>query len=369
MVPDVARGGIMEVSGHRHNGPSRQAGDTDDQRPETPGQRTPEPPGHHRPELASQDPQSGGGEGDRPEAAGGQDRQLPPSSGPDGLVAPVVVKRTPLFAAQHADRYARQNLIKRYKDLTGANLIVMIDAIFARNMTFLEELLFDADPEMPLHLLLASPGGDGETAIRMVRSMQQRCTELTVIAPDMAKSAATLLCLGADHIVMGPNGDLGPVDPQFQFGGGLAGAKELVAAIDEAENRVRQAPDTFPLFANLLADVNMIMVQQARSAIDRSRALVEEALSCRTANQTNDEVRALAEQLEGPLIGESKSHSAVISAGYAQRLGLPVETVDLLSDQWRLLWNLWTRYYTLGCWPAGQTAVYEGERASHIQSP
>ncbi|WP_275896044.1 SDH family Clp fold serine proteinase [Micromonospora aurantiaca] len=274
-----------------------------------------------------------------------------------------------MFAAQHAGRYARQSLITQYNQLTGANLIVMIDAIFAHNMTLLEELLFDADPEMPLHLLLASPGGDGEAAIRMVRSMQQRCTELTVIVPDMAKSAATLLCLGADHIVMGPNGDLGPVDPQFQFHGGLAGAKELVAAIDEAEARVRVAPDTFPLFANLLAEVNMIMVQQARSALARSQALVDEALRCRTGDQTDEQVRALAEQLEGPLIGESKSHSAVISAGYAQSLGLPVETPDLSSDQWRLVWNLWTRYYTLGCWPAGQTAVYEGARASHIQSP
>jgi len=54
-------------------------------------------------------------------------------------------------------------------------------------------LLFDCDPNRPLHLLLASPGGDGETAIRMVRSIQARCSELTLIIPDMAKSAATLL--------------------------------------------------------------------------------------------------------------------------------------------------------------------------------
>lgn len=43
----------------------------------------------------------------------------------------------------------------------------------------------------------------------MVRSMQLRCKELTAVVPDMAKSAATILCLGAHHILMGPGSDPG----------------------------------------------------------------------------------------------------------------------------------------------------------------
>ena len=80
----------------------------------------------------------------------------------------------------------------------------------------------------------------------MVRSMQLRCKELTVVVPDMAKSAATILCLGAHHILMGPGGDLGPIDPQMIFPGedGMrtaVSAKEIVAAIGEAEERIRAA--------------------------------------------------------------------------------------------------------------------------------
>lgn len=126
--------------------------------------------------------------------------------------------RTPLFYAEHSSRYERQGLIAHYQELTGANLIVVIDQITPTNITILEELLFDCDPTRDLHLLLASPGGDGETALRMVRSMQARCRELTVIVPDQAKSAATILCLGAHHILMGPCGDLGPIDPQMVRG-------------------------------------------------------------------------------------------------------------------------------------------------------
>jgi membrane-bound ClpP family serine protease len=47
------------------------------------------------------------------------------------------------------------------------------------------------DPQQNLHLLLDTPGGDGETAIRVVRSAQARCRELTVIVPNQAKSAGT----------------------------------------------------------------------------------------------------------------------------------------------------------------------------------
>ena len=48
-----------------------------------------------------------------------------------------------------------------------------------------------------------------------------------------------------------------------------ASAKEIVAAVDEAEHRVTNNPDSFPLFASLLSEVNMLMVEQARSALDR----------------------------------------------------------------------------------------------------
>ncbi|WP_390899218.1 hypothetical protein [Propionibacterium acidifaciens] len=92
----------------------------------------------------------------------------------------------------------------------------------------------------------------------MVRSVQLRCRGLTVVVPDMARSAATILCLGAHHILMGPGGDLGPIGPQMLFPGGdgkpavaspaVASAKEVVAAVAEAEERIKVNPDSFPLF-------------------------------------------------------------------------------------------------------------------------
>lgn len=258
---------------------------------------------------------------------------------------------TPLFQAQHFERYGRQELIRGYETETGARLIVVIDQIFPANMTFLEELLVGASTDQELHVLIASPGGDGETAVRMVRAMQSRCSRLTMLVPDMAKSAATLMCLGADEIVMGPGGDLGPVDPQFQIGGrSLASAKEIVAAIDEAEARVVANPDSFPLFATLLSDVNMLMVEQARSALARTTSLVMEALGCAT-NRDAATVAALTEALRPALIDEPTSHSAVVSADAARTLGLPIRDAVPGDAAWTIIWSLWTRYFSLGCFP------------------
>lgn len=255
-------------------------------------------------------------------------------------------------------------MIKEYEALTGARFIVMIDQVFTHSVTFIEELVLGGDPDQPLHLMLASPGGDGEVAVRLVRAMQARCSEFTIVVPDMAKSAATIMCLGADRILMGPTSDLGPVDPQFPVGNRLVGAREIEKAVQSAEERVQKAPDTYPLYAGLLADVNMLMVEQARSATARSYDLILEALSA--ASRSDKEAAALAKRLKGPLVDKAVFHGATLGSAQATALGLPVVTVDPASEEWTLLWKLWTRYFHLGAWPAGGTGVYEGRVASQV---
>ena len=208
----------------------------------------------------------------------------------------------------------------------------------------------------------------------MVRSVQLRCRGLTVVVPDMARSAATILCLGAHHILMGPGGDLGPIGPQMLFPGGdgkpavaspaVASAKEVVAAVAEAEERIKVNPDSFPLFASLLSDATMLMVEQARAALSRSGALMQEA--SRAQGRSEEDVQSIGLQtLEEPLIDAPASHSAVISADHAAGCGLPADRADVGSERWRLIWRLRTRHCALGCWPMGGRAIHEGARASH----
>jgi hypothetical protein len=269
--------------------------------------------------------------------------------------------QSPLFHAQHADRYQRQALIDAYEKSFGCRLIVMTDAIFPYSVTFFEELLVGADHDRDLHLLLDSPGGDGETAVRLVRAAQARCSELTVLVPNQAKSAGTLFVMGAHHILMGPTSDLGPVDPQFQIPErGLYSAKDLIAAVENAEKSIAANPDSYPLHVSLLADVTAVMVQQSRSALARTTDLVKEALRS-NPDRSEAEINRLAEALKEPLIDLPRDHGAVFGASDASRIGLPVIEADPRDDQWKLIWRLWTKYFALG-----PSHVYEGRYVSQI---
>lgn len=288
--------------------------------------------------------------------ASGQENHVPQREAPDALKS-----RSPLYLAQHAARYQRQQMIRAYQEMYDCRLIVMIDAIFAYSVELFEELLFDGSPDRDLHLMLVSPGGDGEIAVRLVRSAQARCRRLTVIVPDYAKSAATLLALGAHEILMGPTSDLGPVDPQFQFGDyDLVSAKDIIAAVEKALDDVAARPDTYPLHSALLADVNALKVEQARSALARTDDLVREALQSHP-DRSKSEVSDLVRQLHEPLIEAPKDHAAIFGAEYAKELGLPVTICDPASDQWTRIWQLWMHYYALG--PA---RIYENSLASQV---
>ncbi len=273
-----------------------------------------------------------------------------------------MTNRSPLYEAANAGRYERQQIIRSYQEAHDCRLVVVRDVIFPlRSVPLLEETLFNADPEQDLHLMLGTLGGDGETALRMIRQAQSRCRELTVIVPDQAKSAGTLLVLGADSIYMGPTSDLGPVDPQFQLpDGSLAPARAIIAAVEEAERRIQENPTTYPLHASLLTDITALMVQQSRDAMDRIADLTREALASVSSRKPQD-VEALAKALHQHLIGESKNHGAIVSATDARSYGLPVEQADPKSSRWQAVWRLWTKYLMLGA-----VYVYEGELASQI---
>lgn len=70
----------------------------------------------------------------------------------------------------------------------------------------------------PVGLLIDSPGGDARAAYKIARLFQRRATEFSVLIPKYAKSAATLIALAANKIIMGEDAELGPLDVQmFDF--------------------------------------------------------------------------------------------------------------------------------------------------------
>lgn len=270
--------------------------------------------------------------------------------------------RTPLYEAAHSDRYERQALIRDYQDNYDCRLIVVSDFTLEHDsVPYFEEVLSNADPTRPLHVIFRTLGGDANAALRLVRQAQSRCTELTVIVPDLAKSAGTLFVLGAHHLIMGPTSDLGPVDPQFrdpQDPRELIAGKTIIRAVEYAEERIAANPDTYPLHVSLLQGISAPLLHTAHDEIDRSEELIREFLS---VVHDDDAVENMAQGLCTRLVDEPTDHAATVSADDARQMGLPVKKMTASDAQWQAIWRLWAKYLFLGA-----ARVYEGVRSSIV---
>jgi hypothetical protein len=83
-----------------------------------------------------------------------------------------------------------------------------------RHVLPVAEAMSELADGQPLDLVLESPGGDVEAAYLIARELRRQVSHLTAFVPYVAKSAATLLCLAADELVLGDLGELGPLDAQ-----------------------------------------------------------------------------------------------------------------------------------------------------------
>ncbi len=69
--------------------------------------------------------------------------------------------------------------------------------------------------ERGLDLFLHSPGGSAEAAEALMAYLRTRFDHIRAIVPISAMSAATMMALACDEIVMGAHSQLGPIDPQL----------------------------------------------------------------------------------------------------------------------------------------------------------
>ena len=124
--------------------------------------------------------------------------------------------KTPMFQAIHAARYQRQALIRRIEEKFGKRLVCYVSGIATLinrdDTVFFIDLLHNVKRDSDLDLMLHTGGGDIDAAEKLISIVRTRVGtgRLRVIVPDFAKSAGTLMTLGADQIVMSDTSELGP---------------------------------------------------------------------------------------------------------------------------------------------------------------
>ncbi len=109
-----------------------------------------------------------------------------------------------------------QAIIAEITSLLGGTLISYWNnpkgSVCHNDVVALYEVLEKIGKHETIYLFLKSDGGHGQAALRLVSLLRKYCSNLIVLVPLECASAATMIALGANEILMGPMAYLTAVD-------------------------------------------------------------------------------------------------------------------------------------------------------------
>ena len=230
------------------------------------------------------------------------------------------------------------------------------NAITVADVPALGEVLAQVGDCDSINLILESPGGDGPTAEKLVTMCRDFGKVFRVLVPNRAKSAATLMALGADQILMGYCSEIGPIDAQVPIG--YAGFQQWVSAqtVIDAEKRLRALyqkrkgndQDVSDVLSSLAA-LNPPFVEHCRCLMGFSKKLAKEYLTnmlegqCSSPQKRGQIVRQVIKRLTQPK--EHDVHSRFIHVQEAKRLELGVVSLGKHDELWCAMWDYYNRSF------------------------
>ncbi len=141
--------------------------------------------------------------------------------------------------------------------------------------------LADVD-EKNLDLLITSQGGSAEAAESIVDYLRAKFENIRVIVPVAAKSAATMIALGADEIVLGKHSQLGPIDPQFSLqtpeGVRFAPAAEILQQFEQAKKDCAANPANLAAWTPILRTYSPGLLAQCETSRELAETMVRKWL-------------------------------------------------------------------------------------------
>lgn len=225
----------------------------------------------------------------------------------------------------------------------------------------LHDLLRALGPQPHVTLLVKSDGGSGMASLRMVHLLRRFCRKLTVVAPLNCASAATMLALGADQVLMGPLSYLTAVDTSLEHDlSPLDHTNNLVPVSNDEVDRVirlwkdiagRRSEAVNP-YQELYKYLHPLII----GALDRASSL--SLMLCREILGYHLKDARKAERISQELNSSYPAHQYPITAREARRLGLNVSDIPTSLED--LLQELNLAYSEMG-----QRAITDYDEENH----
>ncbi|MEX0625558.1 MAG: hypothetical protein WD402_03340 [Chloroflexota bacterium] len=258
-------------------------------------------------------------------------------------------------------RAKRVQLLRRIERLRGSRVISYVTGdrqpvpaqIGDDAVRPMYELLREIGHVKRLDLFLYSRGGAIDVPWRLATALRQAADEWRVLIPFRANSAGTLLALGADQIVMGRQGELGPIDPimnlqrMVQLPGGGSSLVQETVNVEDVMAYVRFVQDRGKLsdqaalstaLTKLLERIDAISLGNAYRTHSHIRDVARRLLLARASPPTEQEMATIVETLAERVY----AHGHAIGSREAKDIGLPVE--EAADDLDVLMWGLLNEY-------------------------
>lgn len=256
-------------------------------------------------------------------------------------------RRTPQAPRGDFDAVRREQL-QRLAEHTGRNLILyVVDFLDPGRQKAPGALSIDSSDKLgfievlrrlegpAVDVLIESPGGSPEATEALVRLLRQKFTDVRFIIPNVAKSAATMMAMSGDLLVLDGPSELGPIDPQFIFHREgipiVSPAHAILEQFEWATEDIKGHPENLPVWIPILNQYGPSLLVECDTAITLAQRLVQgwlETYMFKGEPDAKKKARRVAKYLSA--YDKHLSHRRLIGMKELQDLG--VKILDMGTD-------------------------------------
>ncbi len=243
---------------------------------------------------------------------------------------------------------SRKSLYEKLADARNSQVLTYITGdrnnlytqIASDAVVYIGDLLDHYEGADRISLYLYTRGGETLAAWSIVNLLREFCDYLEIIIPSKCHSAGTLICLGADNIVMTKQATLGPIDPTVNtaINPGVPGHPETVrnpVSVEEAagflemartEAGMKAEQSMTAAYLKLADHVHPLVLGK----VSRTRSQIQDLASKLLSMHMEDKDKI--SKIVDVLCTKAGSHDYTINRTEARRdLGLSIEspTMDL----------------------------------------
>lgn len=241
------------------------------------------------------------------------------------------------------------SLIKKYSQRVKRPLFIYAAAISKAIPDIILSMddyfiIFDHLKDMDsneLDFYIETPGGSGEAAEEIVRSLRRKFESVNFVVSGEAKSAGTILVMSGDNILMTESGSLGPIDAQIRIGRSTISAYDYEEWVKDKREEAETVGKLNPFDATMVAQISPGELRLVHHSLNMAKELVVDWLpkyKFKNWDVTETKKRTVtpkmkkqrAEEIAAELTnhGKWRSHGRSIKIDDLQSIGLKITRLD-----------------------------------------